>query len=102
MGLSGIYISRNTGATWTLSSGAGSWSAVAASADGSRFVATKRGLIITSNDAGATWTAVLNADRVWTSVASSADGSKIVAVAKWGDELWQTPDIYVSTDAGLT
>ncbi len=83
------------------------WTSVSSSADGSRLVAAAGarflgfttqhgvGLIYTSADSGATWTATSAPSTNWTSVASSADGAKLVAVA--GDASFPGP-ICISTN----
>ena len=84
-----IYISTNSGTTWTQTSAPKKyWSSVASSADGTKLVATTEDYnpafdarIYTSTNSGFTWTqtsAPTNA--LWAAVASSADGSKLVAV----------------------
>ena len=72
------------------------WSAVAASADASKLVATVSfgGRIYVSQDAGETWSAS-NENRHWETVAMSADGDKLIA-AEYGGQ------IYSSTDAGAS
>lgn len=75
-------------------------SAVASSADGSKWIASTEvnyglGSIYTSTNMGLNWTSNNVAMAQWTSVASSADGTKLVAVAvsNW---------IYQSFDSGNT
>jgi photosystem II stability/assembly factor-like uncharacterized protein len=85
-----IYISADSGATWTANSTiSGQWSSIASSSDGSHLAAvynvTSAGYIYTSSDSGATWlqrNGAPNAD--WAGVAMSADGSQIVAVPDGG------------------
>ena len=85
-----IYISADSGATWTPNTTiSGQWSSVASSSDGSHLAAvynvTSPGYIYTSSDSGTTWsqrTDAPNAD--WAGVAMSADGSQIVAVPDGG------------------
>jgi photosystem II stability/assembly factor-like uncharacterized protein len=99
-----VYISSDSGVTWTVqtvSSTAGaSWSSVASSSDGSHLAAvynvTSAGYIFTSSDSGVTWsqrTGAPNAD--WAGVAMSADGSQIVAVPDPGF-------VYISSQASTT
>ena len=98
-----IIVSTNSGATWSIATGAptnGWWETVACSADGSKMIAAGGGggryifPIYTSPDTGMTWVSnnapVIN----WQSVASSADGARLVAAA----ELNQV--IYTSTNSG--
>ena len=82
-----VYISTNSGATWTPSgSPAAGWVSVASSSDGSKLVAASDAGIYTSANSGVTWTQhsiprySLAAYASWGSVALSSDGSKFVAV----------------------
>jgi hypothetical protein len=104
-----LYVSTNSGATWT-SGPADFWQSIAASADWTKLVAVSQqayifgyvigtGQLYTSTDSGATWTANTNvAANAWSSVASSADGSQFVAVANLSGD----GSIYISTDSGST
>jgi photosystem II stability/assembly factor-like uncharacterized protein len=80
-----IYISTNSGTTWTLTSAPNNnWSSVCMSSDGSKLAATVgsgSGPIYTSTNFGITWTSNSLTARPWTSVAMSANGNRIVAVA---------------------
>jgi hypothetical protein len=94
---SAIYTSTDSGSLWQ---GVGSLGpapiSLAASADGSQWVAAEGGLgglpgqstpagpLSISPDAGMTWIATGAPITNWSSVASSADGSKLVAVANGG------------------
>ena len=82
------------------------WSSAASSADGTKLVAVdtlaigsntepfnRSGLIFTSTDGGAHWTA-RNPAAHWKAVVSSADGNKLVATVEDGP-------IYTSTDGGV-
>jgi hypothetical protein len=99
-----VYISMDSGATWTQSGPQQAWNSVASSADGTKLVAVGFdigpdgiggfGYIYTSVDSGATWTQT-GAKQYWQSVASSSDGTKLVAVAAYGN-------IYTSADSGAT
>lgn len=88
--------------TWTQSTNApnGSWTSIAASADGSKLVAgTSDPLIYVSTNSGANWVQDTNGDVFsiggnWTSLASSADGTKLVATVFQGY-------IFTSIDSGL-
>ena len=100
-----IYVSTNSGVTWSLSSaptnGGGSfirgWVSIACSADGCKLVAAAGpiGFLYTSSDSGITWISNNVPPANWTSVASSADGAKLVAVEEGGG-------IYTSTNYGAT
>jgi hypothetical protein len=92
-----IYISTNSGATWSRTSAPSNyWGSVASSADGSKLVAAwgYPGLVYRSVDSGLTWAATGAASNYWKLIASSADGAKLVAVA---NDL-----IYTSADGGTT
>lgn len=85
-----IYLSQNSGQTWSATSAANTvnkqWQAIAMSADGTKLVAvvTNGGGIYTSGDAGNTWTQVAIGAGP-SSVASSANGSNLVATIYNGD-----------------
>jgi photosystem II stability/assembly factor-like uncharacterized protein len=96
-GTSTLYVSVDSGATWTANTSAGSrtWNSVAMSSDGTKLVAVVNGgQIYTSTDSGATWTA-RESNRAWMDVTSSADGTKLVTMVYGGQ-------IYTSTDSGAT
>jgi DNA-binding beta-propeller fold protein YncE len=91
-GLGFIFISTNSGAAWKLTatnivSGlvAHPWISVASSADGSKLAAVSDttsaplGVVITSTNSGASWTANAVPFLDWNAVALSADGSELVA-----------------------
>ena len=98
-----IYISTDSGATWTPSTPAlsYSWTSIASSADGSHLAAVygpapATGYIYTSSDSGATWTQSVGAPNTsWAGIASSADGSQLVAVTSGSY-------IYISSNASTT
>lgn len=114
--LGAIYISTNSGATWTQASApTNGWASVASSADGARLVSlsgevyNQTGPIYVSMDGGAHWTDTGAPSNLWQSVASSADGTKLVAVAGSGPiqplGIVYVPvagPIYRSTDSGST
>ena len=99
---------------WQLASApiATNWSAIAASADGSKIVALANGSvrnaavaagIYTSTDFGVTWTAQTNGPIAkWSSVAASADGTTLVAVADGPAAYSRSATIYTSTNSGAT
>ena len=96
-----IYVSADSGVTWTITSApATNWGSIASSADGSRLVVVAErldtfgpfppaisGVIYSSTDSGATWIHNNVAVQNWSWVASSADGCKLVA-ADYGE--WST------------
>jgi hypothetical protein len=99
-----IYVSADSGKTWTPANApVTNWVSVAASANGSNWVAVVEeeeepagGSIYTSTNGGLDWTLMTNApDFQWSSVASSADGTKLLAAVDLGP-------IYTSTNSGLT
>jgi photosystem II stability/assembly factor-like uncharacterized protein len=102
----GLYISTNSGATWSLNTGAPEnlwyWS-VACSADGTRIIAAPYDdmavgnpvLLYLSEDSGSTWAAASLPSNHWSAVSSSADGTKLIALAFNGP-------IYVSTNSGAS
>jgi photosystem II stability/assembly factor-like uncharacterized protein len=90
-----IYVSTDSGNTWTAKESDRRWLSVAMSADGIIQAAVlDYGQIYVSTDSGNTWTAK-GSDRRWRSVAMAADGTKQTAVVFEGQ-------IYVSTDSGNT
>jgi photosystem II stability/assembly factor-like uncharacterized protein len=95
---SGIWISTNSGAGWTMTgaSQANDWWAVASSADGTRLAAVDSyyGAIGISEDSGTTWTAANVPKSAWHNIAISADGTKLAASANGC--------IYTSTDSGMS
>ena len=97
----GVYVFTNSTTGWVLPTGtpAGSFQAVACSADGTHVVAVTSnnvsGLIYTSVNAGQSWTSRLAVANL-AAVASSADGTKLVAAANANGY------IYTSTDSGAT
>ena len=94
-----IYISSNSGATWTPTDAPGDiWVAVASSADGQRHVAASGGfsvLLCTYPYSGPWRLTDAPASRL-TGVASSADGTKLVAATDWYDS------ICTSSNSGAT
>jgi hypothetical protein len=109
-----LYISTDSGATWTQTGTKQQWASVASSADGKTLVAVSQfisypvsqnpstecnsGYIFTSRDSGTTWTpyyALQYAQETWTGAASSADGTKLIAVGEGGD-------VCDSLDSGVT
>jgi hypothetical protein len=88
-----IYISDDSGVTWTPRAFTNNWQAVASSADGTKLVAAVLGgQLYTSTDSGTNWTPRAFTTN-WQAVASSADGTKLVAAVHYGQ-------LYTSTDSG--
>lgn len=95
----GVYLSTNSGRTWTSKrlAGSGNFNAITSSADGSRLALVRSsGGIYTSSNSGATWTLTSAPSyNRWISIASSADGTKLAALEYEGG-------IHISTNSGLT
>jgi len=90
-----VYVSSNSGATFTAVAKSLNFYSVASSADGTKLVASVLdGQLYTSTDSGATWTA-RDSVRKWTGVCSSTNGTKLVALDAGGH-------IYTSTDSGVS
>ena len=78
-----IYVSTDSGQTWTARETARDWRDVASSDDGTKMVAIAMGgQIYISSDAGVTWSAHENS-RSWRGIGMSADGNRLVA-AEYG------------------
>ncbi|MDE3068345.1 MAG: hypothetical protein KGJ60_12445 [Verrucomicrobiota bacterium] len=92
-GNDGIYVSANSGVTWTHVLGSGNWAAVASSTDGSRLIAAGGAGVWISANSGSSWAEPLSGAN-WTAVASSVDGTKLVAAGGGG--------IWVSANSGST
>ena len=91
-----LYVSADSGDTWTEVASSQNWKCVASSADGMKLVAgVSMGYIYTSVDAGVTWTSKIYG--YWHGVASSADGMKLVAVGTTF-----TGSVFTSADGGET
>ena len=101
-----IYVSRNSGASWTTATNAPSvsWVCVSISADGSKMVAgIDGGTIYTSEDYGLTWKPTKAPDNFWESIACSADGTKLAAAAFSDGLNNQAPgQIHLSQNSGVT
>ncbi|MGD0350032.1 MAG: sialidase family protein [Verrucomicrobiota bacterium] len=100
-----IYVSTNSGATWTQTSApTNNWVCVASSADGRKLVAAVcYGRVYTSADTGVTWTQTSLPYTNWISVASSADGDKLVAANAYPfSGVSSLSCIYSSIDSGVT
>jgi len=99
-----IYLSTNSGASWTTASAPNlSWNGVASSADGTKLAATVANFpgIYTSSDSGITWISNNVPNLYWFSIASSADGNKLAAVAEVASARYTGP-IYTSSNSGST
>lgn len=93
-----IYISKDSGATWTahLTDKRRDWAGVASSADGMKLVAGANvGHAFTSSDGGETWTEQpASCETNWCCIASSADGNTLATCGPGGR-------IWISKDAGV-
>jgi hypothetical protein len=73
-----VYVSIDSGTTWTLTSVPyRDWTSAASSADGRNLMVVGSG-IYTSTDSGATWNLIAAPVQIWDAVASSADGNKVI------------------------
>jgi photosystem II stability/assembly factor-like uncharacterized protein len=95
----GIYISRDSGATWRLAIGPATqeWTRAASSADGNRLAVAGRTGVCLSTDSGATWT-LSPAPAGLTNVAdlvSSADGTRLYVAFNGGSFLACGGPIYM-------
>ena len=95
-----VYVSGDSGVTWTKRDPAGGgrkWNAIASSSDGTKIVAATEGNgIYRSANRGSTWSLLSGAGSwVFTSIASSSDGTTIAATVQSGN-------IWVSLDSGST
>lgn len=94
-----IWISRDTGSTWTQKGHQARWNAVTCSDDCSVIVAGAMNEVIhVSRDHGETWLPRDMDARVWSDVDCSSDGSRIVAITSSGS----TNNVYTSSDYGAT
>ncbi len=95
-----IYVSSDSGLTWTQCTAAGSraWRSIVVSGDGTLIAAgDTTGYIYVSINVGVSWDAKTAAgSRYWFALASSADGSRLVAGVTSGGY------IYTSSDYGAT
>jgi photosystem II stability/assembly factor-like uncharacterized protein len=97
----GIYVSTNSGSTWTLSGAPNTnsyWAKIVSSADGLKLAASDYylGYVYTSADGGTTWTSNFVSDQGLNSLASSADGTRLAAASGSSNV------VYLSTDSGVT
>ncbi len=95
-----IYVSADSGVSWTACAVSAAWRGVAMSSDGHYMVGVinatsgNRG-IYRSTDYGATWTQINSTGRSYRGVASSSDGTVLAAIVNSGG-------IYVSTESGAS
>jgi photosystem II stability/assembly factor-like uncharacterized protein len=96
-----IYVSTNSGATWSLTSANTGvrWFSVASSADGLKLVANGGLTVYTSSDGGTNWIA-RQSIASQAPLACSADCSKVVALT--GSITTGNNGAYVSSDSGVT
>ncbi len=89
-----VYVSSNSGVSWTPVLGSAPWSCVACSADGTKMAAADYGVAIYTNY-GSGWGAVgITSGFDWNAIAMSSDGTKLVAVEGNGG-------VAVSTNSGV-
>jgi photosystem II stability/assembly factor-like uncharacterized protein len=78
-----VWVSGNSGQSWTGTSASGDasvWQAVASSADGTKLYAAagNGGSLFFSTNSGSTWSPVASSATTWSSIACSADGTRLV------------------------
>jgi hypothetical protein len=97
----GIYLSTDSGGTWTQSgapSAFSAWYSIASSSDGTKLVAAGPYFIYVSTDSGANWTqTTASPGSTWNTVVSSADGVKLAATSSGFNQ-----DVYLSANSGTT
>jgi hypothetical protein len=95
----GIYLSTNSGSTWTQSkTPSGYWGPIASSADGTRLLAANgNGDIYISADSGSTWNQTTAPAENWSHIASSANGTNLIAIYPASEG---AGFIVISTNAG--
>jgi hypothetical protein len=95
-----VWLSSNSGVTWTLSNPAdANYRGIASSSDGSKLLlaSSNNTKLQRSTDSGATWSQLSNSvTQSWHKVASSADGEVLAAAGLHGTAL------YVSTNGGTS
>jgi hypothetical protein len=95
-----IYVSTNTGTTWSVTSAPSNyWYAITSSTNGDQLAAAVfGGGIYLSSDGGTSWRQSTNAPYgVWYAIASSWDGNRLIAVSGGVNRF-----IYTSPDSGQT
>ena len=91
-----LYVSQDSGTSWTPRDSSRSWAEVAVSADGSVMAATVfNGPIYISSNSGTNWTASSSGSAAWVGLALSADGNQLAAVAQNGP-------LYTSSNRGTS
>ncbi len=93
-----IFISTDSGNTWSNRYSVGYCESIASSANGLNLAAVGTNIFISTNG-GTNWNVSGAPDLDWYQVASSADGTTLLA-----DQYYSTTDtlLYVSRDSGLT
>jgi hypothetical protein len=95
-----VYISSDSGTTWTSNNVTAYWQSIACSADGTKAVAVAYpGQVYTSTNSGVSWNShfVFGSNIGFGSVASSSDGTRLVVAGREG-----SAPIFVSTNSGNT
>jgi len=86
-----IYLSTNSGSTWTQTTAPlATWVSVASSADGTKLAALNYGGVYVSSDSGVTWTP------------TSESGGRQIACSADGNQLLVASGLYRSTNFGTT
>ncbi len=99
-----IYISTDSGVTWTRTSAPGeNWSCIASSADGTKLVAGGTwDTFYTSTDSGATWQSAGGRNAAFISVASSADGTTLAASVEVPSPYNSIGELLISTNRSIS
>jgi hypothetical protein len=101
-GGSGLWLSTNSGLSWTASSLPGGSAGIFSSADGARLAALgDSGTIYTSTNSGATFSQTTIAHAVWWCIAGSYDGTRLAVGAAYNSAPPSYTPIYASTNAGV-
>jgi hypothetical protein len=99
-----VWISGNSGQSWSGTSASGDasvWQAVASSADGTKLYAAagNGGSIFFSTNSGTAWAALASSAASWTSIACSSDGTRLVG-GTTSDALYTTLNgVFTTTKA---
>ena len=94
-----VYVSANSGASWTETTQNIGFRCVAASADGTKVVGAQTyGFIFTSTDSGVTFAQANSPQCTWLFLTSSTDGTRLAAVGQ--PEQPGPSQIYTSSDSG--
>ena len=91
-----LYVSRDSGTTWTGRDSTRNWADLGMSADGSVMMASVyNGAIYVSTDFGTNWTASASGSAAWAGLSCSSDGMTAASIAQNGS-------LYLSTNRGVS